>query len=178
MENNLTTPEVVRSIYSQTVDFFFYEGYILSLLDKKYSLNLSNSNLRERNRYTNEINTYINDTLHYQNFKYKKLLSDFESREDVKHFLSPEGVPTFIKYLLELGFPFDVIDNLDKENFLQLITEFQQYPEYSEYETKRRNFINSVISKMDDYLYYNYSGFYSRIPEIKNLEDFFRRCKS
>lgn len=146
------------------------EKEILKLLIQKYSLSLNNEDLEKRKELTELINEYIEVGIKENEKQYQILPSylekmikrDFfyykpipEAIEDmckrIHKYISPEGIPNYISFLLSIGFPFD-LENMTEENFNEIILEFNQTPDFIEWENKRNNFINNFFIPLENEL--------------------------
>lgn len=157
-------------IHEITLLIFDNEKETLKLLIKKYSLGLSNEDLEKRKELTELINEYIEvgikenekqyqilpsylDKMINRDFFYYKpmpeLIEDMCNR--IRNYISPEGVPNYISFLLSIGFPFDLV-NMTEENFNELILEFNQTPDFTEWKNKRNNFINNFFIPLENEL--------------------------
>lgn len=146
------------------------EKEILKLLIQKYSLSLNNEDLEKRKELTELINEYIEVGIKENEKQYQILPSYLEKmiRRDffyykpipeliedmckrIHKYISPEGIPNYISFLLSIGFPF-VLENMTEENFNELILEFNQTPDFIEWENKRNNFINNYFIPLENEL--------------------------
>ena len=155
-------------IHELTLFIFDNEKEILKLLIQKYSLSLSNEDLEKRKELTELINEYIEVGIKENEKQYQILPSYLEKMinkdffyykpipeliEDmckrIHNYISPEGVPNYINFLLSIGFPFDLV-NMTEENFNELILEFNQTPDFIEWKNKRNNFINNFFIPLEN----------------------------
>lgn len=168
MTNNSLHYQTVDYIYRHTINIFDSEDHLLILLTKKHNLGLSPNDLEKRNKITKAITSYIDEFLSYEEKHYQEISSRLNN-EQYEIFLSPEGVPHYIKFLLSIGFPFEA-EYLDKENFYQLISEIKQTPDFIEYENKRKDFIENFIRSMENYLkdYYHKRYFTQQNKKIRS----------
>lgn len=174
-------------IHDITSLIFDNEKEILRLLNQKYSLSLNNEDLEKRKELTELINEYIKLGIKENEKQYQILPSYLEKmiRRDFfyyKHtpeffediykrihkYISPEGVPTYINFLLSIGFPFD-LEYITEENFNELILEFNQTPDFIEWENKRNNFVNNFFIPLENKLGINSKKYFLKF--CPNVDD-------
>lgn len=152
MENNLPLKQCLFHIRSNIRHIFWDETIILNLIIRKHQLDFTHDNFEERKQITSVINSHIKNELFKSEEKFQKFISDFkndiERYEELKDFIRTNEIPHYIKFLTSIGFPFDV-DNIDKDNFYQLVSELKQTPEFIEFEIKRKDFIENYIRLLD-----------------------------
>lgn len=152
-------------IYRKAREVFSTECFILELIAEKHYLDFTNDNLKQRKEITKNIKVGMENLLDEYQKDYQKNLLAYEKEielYELNKFVSFEPVPNYISFLRSIGFPFD-LENIDKEDFLHLISEIKQTPEFIEYKAKRNDFIDNTIRPLAKIVATKIDGFE---PEI------------